>query len=131
MLDQVKGHIGRHKVAYSLGAGVAIAGITCFIMKGNVKSSLDAGANGSEMTTLRSFFFSLYAPNSGHNIVTTVHTGGKGHPGFRVRHPATNLKFDTQGAASRAFDIPETIVSKHLNGKLPNAYGEIFERIAA
>jgi hypothetical protein len=73
----------------------------------------------------------LYAKESGHNIVTTVHTGGKGHPGFRVKHLGTNLDFDTQGAASRAFDIPENIISKHLNGKLADAYGERFERIAA
>jgi hypothetical protein len=128
--EGIASHVKRHKVAYSFGAGIAIAGITCLIIGKNVKSSLDTGANGSEMTTLHSFFFSLFANNSGHNVVTTVHTGGRGHPGFRVKHPATNLDFDTQGAAARAFHIPETIVSKHLNGKIPNAYGEVFERIA-
>jgi hypothetical protein len=132
MKDQIKAHVKKYKVVYSsVATGIVVAGITTIIMRENVKSSLDAGANGSEMTTLRSFFFSLYSKDSGNNIVTTIHTGGRGHPGFRVIHPKSGLEFDTQGAVSRAFHIPECIVSKHLNGKLEDAYGEVFERISA
>ena len=127
MKQQVVDHIKRHKVVYSIGATIVIAGVTYTITK-SVKSSLDAGANGSEMTTLHSSIFSFY--NSGNNVVTSVHTGGRGHPGFRVKHLGTNINFDTQGMAARAFDIPENIVSKHLNGKLLDAYGHQFERIA-
>lgn len=130
-IEKVKKHLKKHKVGYSCGVTVVIAaGITCIIMK-SVKSSLDAGAYGSETTTLRSSFFSLYSKESGNNIVTTIHSGDRGHPGFRVKHLGLDIDFDTQGAAARAFHIPESILSKHLNGKLDDAYGEKFERILA
>lgn len=91
-------------------------------------SYLDAGANGPSLATTRSFSLNIFSKRSG-NIVTAVHDGTRGHPGFRVRNLDHMIDFDTQGAAARAFEIPETIVSKHLNGKLPDAYGKHFERI--
>lgn len=127
--EKIKNHFERHKTAYLVGAGITFAGITCLIMRKNVVSHLDAGANGPSPVTTHSFSFNFFSKRSG-IIVTTIHNGSRGHPGFRVRNLDHMLDFDTQGAAARAFEIPETIVSKHLNGKISNAYGFHFERIA-
>lgn len=129
MFDGIKAHVGRHKVAYSVGTIVVIAGITCVIMKERCVV-LHKGANGPSLATTRSFSFNLFSNKSG-NVVTTIHDGSRGHPGFRVRNLDHMIDFDTQGAAARAFDIPENVMSLHLNKRIPDAYGKVFERIPA
>lgn len=41
-------HIKRHKVAYSFGAGIAVAGVTCFIMRNVISQPV-----GSSITETR------------------------------------------------------------------------------
>lgn len=126
--EKVKNHVKEHQTAYCcVATGIVVAGITAIIMRER-HATLLRGVDGSEMITVRSLFFSFYSKESG-NVVTTVHTGSRGHPGFRVRNFEHNLNFDTQGAASRAFNIPESIMSSHLNGKFDDACGLHFERI--
>lgn len=45
MLEKVKAHVGQHKMAYSAGAVVVIAGITYAIMRSNVARGATGGAN--------------------------------------------------------------------------------------
>jgi hypothetical protein len=56
----------------------------------------------------------FFAKDSG-NMVTTIHNGSKGHPGFITRCIETGELFATQGSAARAFNIPERTMTKHLN----------------
>jgi hypothetical protein len=60
VFKNVRSHFERHKVAYSFGAGLAIAGITCAIMKGRIVALAYGGANGLEtadtLVTNRPFF---------------------------------------------------------------------------
>lgn len=123
-------HFERNRERYiGVASGVVIAGITCLVMRER-DAPLDTGGDGPETTTIRSFFFALSAKDSG-NVVTAVHNGGRGHPGFRVHSKEHDIVFDSQGAASRAFGIPEAVMSKHLNGKFDNAHGMHFERVVA
>jgi hypothetical protein len=122
---KVKSHFETHKELYlRVAGGVAIAGITAIVMRDR-HANLLKGLDGPTGATVRSLnFFS-----KGGDIVTTVHNGGRGHPGFRVHNFEHNLDFDTQGIAARTFSIPENVMSMHLNKKIPDAYGLHFDRI--
>lgn len=112
-----------------VGIGVGVAAITTLIVRKNFVSHLDSGVNELAPRAATSTFSFNFLSRSG-DIVTTVHNGTRGHPGFRVRNLDFGIEFDTQGQAARAFGIPQNVVSKHLNGHLPDAYGKHFERIA-
>jgi hypothetical protein len=57
----IKAHVEKHKVAYSVGAGIVIAGITCYIMRRNLRpmwGRVEAMPNvGLTNTSSHSFMF--------------------------------------------------------------------------
>jgi hypothetical protein len=125
-IEKIKTHIKEHKEAYIAGScGVILAGITALIMRERYVS-LHKGLNGPAGATVRSL--NIFSKSG--DVVTTIHSGGRGNPGFRVHNFEHNLDFDTQGAAARTFNIPENVMSLHLNKKIPDAYGWHFERIS-
>lgn len=128
-IARIKAHIEMHPVAYSVACGVAIgavAGITWHLMRGR-HAVLQSGADGSSRITVRPFSF--LSPQR--DVVTTIHTGYRGHPGFRVRSLEFMTDYDTQADVARVFDISPSMLSSHLNGKIDNVNGLHFERIAA
>ena len=46
--EGIVNHVKRHKVAYSLGAGIAVAGITCLIVRGRIETLALRGVYGPE-----------------------------------------------------------------------------------
>ena len=54
---------------------------------------------------------------------------GRGHPGWPVRNLETKHVFLSQKEAANAFNIPESLMSGHINGKFPDVDGLHFERI--
>lgn len=121
MIQKCKEHFKKHKELYigiGIGLGVVtLAGITVLIMRES-RTPLDAGGDWSEKAPTDSLIFSSGKTVFGdvnNNIVNTFHKGTTGNPGFITRCIETGEVFATQGDAARAFDIPESILSKHLN----------------
>lgn len=137
-MSKIKTHLKRYKETYIyVGAGV-LAGITLLIVRKNIvlrggtSSSLRGGFEGSGKiasdNVARSFSF-LGNSSVEINPVVTIHQGTTGNPGFVTRCINTGELFETQKAAARAFDIPESLLSGHLNKGLTLQEGLSFERI--
>lgn len=144
MFEKAKNHFKEHRELYfGIGIGLGLATVTGLIMKNYsdrclavVPKELPSSTMGEPRTLLDSVggditgsFLSAVSENGNATIVNTIHTGGRGHPGFITRHLETGALFETQGAAARAFDIPEMVLSKHLNGEYPHAHNQHFERL--
>jgi hypothetical protein len=130
VIEEIKDHIERHKVLYScIGVGIVTAGITCLIMKGRHEGLGNAGPYGLETAdtsvTMRPFSFLSQQKNT----VEVIAREGRGHPGYVVHCLETNEYFPSQHQTSSVTGISEMILSRHLNGLLPNAQGLHFERI--
>lgn len=136
VVADVKSHLQNHKEAYVCGVVTVVsAGITALIMRERsaeirgVSAPEIRGVSGESGKILtRSFNF--LSKNSG-NVVNTVHTGDRGHPGFLTRHIESNTIFESQDSAARCFDISPSMLSGHLNGKFDNIDGNHFERVIA
>jgi hypothetical protein len=127
VFDGVTDHVKRHKVAYSFGAGVAVAGITFLIMR---STGLRGGPGISGLrggpTNTASINFSN---RSAINIINVLDREGRGHPGWPVRNLETKRVFLSQKEAADAFGVTEHLMSGHLRGKFDNIDGFHFERV--
>ena len=65
----------------------------------------------------------------GANITTNIYNKTKGHPGFVTRCVETGELFETQNTAASFFEIPPSILSRHLNEGLELREGLHFERL--
>lgn len=135
MNEKLKQHFKKHKNLYigvgiGVVVGVTLAGFTHHIMKEKeFRAVLLKGADAQDAATTDSFSLfnnAVFGDNA--NVVSTIHTGSKGHPGFITECLETGDKFETQGAASRYFNIPPNVMSMHLNGKIDDANGLHFVR---
>jgi hypothetical protein len=135
-IDKIKRHIRKYRVAYSCTVTtLVVAGITATIMRERYAGGLGSTALGglgstSELGKVqsRSLIFSLF--NSGNSTaVTSIHTGKRGSPGYVTRNLETGHTTSTQTAMAKEFNIPRSLLSDHLNGKLPDVDGFHFERI--
>jgi hypothetical protein len=127
VLDQVKTHVRKHQTVYSM---VAIAGITCVIMRGrnaSVLRVLDGSFDfpRSSTVTIRPLTFLSHRTT----VVAVVSRGTQGPPSWVVRCLETGEIFISQADAAKAMNISASILSSHLNGKFEHALGNHFERI--
>lgn len=127
--SKIKAHFQENWKLYAgVGIGVIFAGITCLIVKGRYEALANSGAYGPETAdtsvTMRPFSFLSHQEN----IVHVSHSNGVGRPGYLVHNLDTDKYFSSQRDAATYFGISETILSKHLSGKIPNAEGLMFER---
>lgn len=127
---KIKEHFKKHKVAYAFAAGVAVAGITCAIMRGRYEALADGGAYGPKTIETSVTMRPLSFLSKQDNVVNVVARTGRGHPGYLIRCLDTNEYFSSQREAASVFGISETLLSKHLSGKLENAEGYNFERLS-
>jgi len=126
----IKEHIEKHKIRYScIATGVVVAGITAIIMKGRYEALAIGGAYGLKTADTSVTMRPLCFLSNQNNIVKVVNKYGTGRPGYLIRSLATNEYFSSQREAAAMFDISETLLSKHLAGKIPNVDGHQFERI--
>jgi hypothetical protein len=129
-VKKIKTHFIDHKELYiGLGVGMTVAGITYTMMRdrhATLLSGVDGLKTAEASVTVRPFSFFSSQKNE---IVTTIHTGDRGNPGFLTRNIDYDLLFPTQGSAARAFGISPSILSSHLNGKIDSVDGLHFERI--
>jgi hypothetical protein len=63
------------------------------------------------------------------NIITVLESQ-KGHPGWPIRCIETGKKWLTQGSAAKDLGVSESVMSGHIQGKLPDIYGLHFERMS-
>jgi hypothetical protein len=125
--EKIKQHFKDNKEIYVIGSIFTCAGFTWYIMRDR-HAALLRGADGLKTAdasvTVRPLSF--FSPTE---IVTTIHTGNRGHSGFRTRNIEHNIVFDTQADAARAFNISPANLSSHLNGKFEDVDGLHFERV--
>jgi hypothetical protein len=135
VFDGISNHVKQHKVAYSLGAGIAIAGCTCLIMKRSYtgvlrvpESSVPRVLDGPVEVTVTPF--SLLSNRMTNNVINIVRKEGRGHPGYPVFDLDDNLLYLTQGEAARALNASNSVVSGHLKGKLTDVNGHRLVHVA-
>jgi len=63
------------------------------------------------------------------NVVSVVEREGRGHPGYIVRCIETGDMFLSQKEVAKAYNCPDSILSMHLRGKIPDFAGHHFERV--
>jgi F0F1-type ATP synthase membrane subunit c/vacuolar-type H+-ATPase subunit K len=114
---RIKEHVLRHKTAYLIGAGVAIAGITYLVTRNT--------SIGQGNVNVRALNILSNRPN----IVTVIESGRQGPPSWVVRCLETDEVFTSQRGAAIIKGINERVISQHLNGGIENAGGFHFERI--
>ena len=130
-IEAIKDHIDRHRVAYScVITGIVVAGITSVIVRGRYEAA-QRGAYGLETAdtsvTMRSLLFFSKQDNT---VNTTVHRGGTGAPSYIVQcDEIPNVAWLSQRSASIDTGVSQSILSKHLSGKLPDAEGLHFNRV--
>lgn len=133
MLEKARAHLKKHKTAYiSTAVGIASAGFTVIVMRrrhAELSFGSDGQGNLETPATMRLLNF-FASRNSANQYVTVVSREGRGHPGYIVKCLETDKTFSSQHQAAKAFDIPEAILSKHLNGIFGDALGYHFERLA-
>lgn len=127
VLDEVKNHFERNKNAYKVGCAFAIAGITCFIMRGRIEALAYGGAYGPEtadtLVTNRSLF-SLSCRQ--HAIVIRNEIG---RPSYLIHDLNTDLWYRSQNAIAKALGATDKMVSDHVNGLIPHVKGHQLERV--
>lgn len=128
-ISKVRMHFRENKEVYTVGTIFMCASITVLIMRDR-HAALLRGADGLKTaeTSVTVRPLSFFSPT---DIVTTVHTGGRGHSGFMTRNIEHNVAFQTQGEAAKAFNISPANLSSHLNGKFEDVEGLHFERVLA
>lgn len=130
MLEKIKTHVQKHKAVYTCGAvALATAGITTLVMRDRYEALVTDGAYGLKTADTSVTMRSLSFLSSQNNIVSVITRNGRGHPGYLVHCLDSDEYFSSQREAALACDVSETLLSKHLNGKLPNVDGRIFNRI--
>ena len=129
LIEEVKTHIQKHKVAYGVGTGMIIAGITYVIMRGTVlHSGAGVGILHSEVTNTASPF--SFGNKQSINIITVLESQ-KGHPGWPIRCIETGQKWLSQGAGAEALDVSKSMMSSHISKNIPdNIHGLHFERMS-
>jgi hypothetical protein len=127
VLNEVKMHIKRHKVAYSFGAGVVIAGITYTIVRSNIARGAMDGVTGRGPVANIASHFSFGDKTI--NVTTVLSRDGRGHPGWPVQNLETKQVFFSQKQAADAFGIPEKVLSGHIHGEFSDVDGLHFERV--
>jgi hypothetical protein len=117
VFKNVRSHFERHKIAYSFGAGLAIAGITCLIMRGvrsqHIGRGISVVADGSVVK----------------DNLFLISSRRQGAPSWVVRCLETGEIFSSQLSAAKEMNLPASELSQHLNGKMDHVRGFTFERI--
>lgn len=122
-----KKHVEKHKVAYAAG-GAAIGAGAIFGFAGyslGVRSAPDV-----IQTFVNSTDNVGTVINKSKNVdVVIKYLNARNYNANPVRCLETLQEFPSQEEAAEAFQMAATILSKHLNGKFPDAKGFHFERI--
>jgi hypothetical protein len=124
MIDSVKEHFKKNKDVYiSCGIGL-VAGFTCAIVRDVISQRISRGIS---VTASRGI--SVAGKSVVMNNVSYISANRQGAPSWVVRSLDTGEIFTSQRAAAIAMGLPESEVSKHLNGIMDDVRGYTFERL--
>jgi hypothetical protein len=125
-IERIKRHFKERKDLYvGIGIGIGITGITCLIMRGR-HASVPRVLDGPARVTVRPLAF---LSNQRTNVVAVIERAGRGHPGYLVRCLETGEIYLSQIEAASAINTYPSVMSGHLQGKLPDVHGMHFERV--
>ena len=126
---RIKMHFRKNKTRYQFFGLGMIAGITVVIMRGRYEALAYGGAYGPQtadnLVTMRPLSF---MSNRMQNTVK-IFANHTGRPGYLIHSKDYDLYFSSQRETAHMFGISEGVLSKHLNGILPDAKGYQFERV--
>jgi len=121
MFDRIKGHFRENKKYYLVGTGGVILGAITVV-------GTFYGMGGS-IQIVDAYKLQINSPTT-NNVWQVIEVFRKGPPSWVVRNKTTGELFLSQAQAAAANGIDPVHMSKHLNGMLPNAGGEVYERVA-
>lgn len=126
MIEKVKTHLSKNKKTYvACGVtAVGVAGITWVIMRRCSSSPISSGISGAADHGI-----SVIGKKVSMNNVSYVSQNRQGSPSWVVRCLDNDLVFTSQRKAALEMGIPESELSKHLNGLMDDVRGFHFERI--
>jgi len=120
MLDRVLIHLRKHKRLYIVGSLAAVAGFVWYT-RSNLRVSITATASGSQSIA------------AGKNVmmykVNYITADRQGPPSWVVRCKETGDVFTSQRSAALNMELPQNLLSEHLNGRRPDVAGNHFERL--
>lgn len=138
-VEKIRSHFREHKELYiGIGIGLAttvLAVITWCIVKEEASESRgesDSFPRGGSEDPAPSFLNGWTLGDSAtveNNISLSIHNKQRGNSGYLTKSLDTGEIFATQKAAAEAFNIPENVLSGHLNGKFNDVDGYKFERL--
>jgi hypothetical protein len=138
-LEKVKTHVKAHKVIYtSIGVGIVVAGFTYLITRDIDSRHISRGipvtaSRGipvtGESVGINNVSQSLIGSNTVLNSVSYFAANRQGPPSWVVRCLENDMVCTSQHAIALAMDLPESEISRHLNGSIDNVRGFHFERI--
>ena len=135
MNEKIKNHFIKHKEAYIVGGcSILVAGITCAIMRGKYTSShqeLDSERlrRSEPDMTVNTRPLNIFNNKPITSVVTVVEREGRGHTGYIIRCLETGDVYFTQNEAAEALHVWPSIISRHMNGSIPDINGNHLERV--
>lgn len=114
--DDVVEHVKKHKEAYIVGAlGVLGIVITVVILKNHTINNFDASGNsGALLIQPKIENFNFVSPGNGGNVIHDTTTG---------------VIYPSQNAAAEALGVSKSLMSGHIQGKIPDLRGHVLEKV--
>ena len=117
MFEEVKAHVGRHKVAYSVGTVVVVAGVAYYI-----------GVRAGSSKTLSPSASIVGGINYkiDQKVITLVDR--QGPPSWVIGQVGTDLEWNSQRETAISEGIRESDLRAHLNGLIKHVNGKQYFR---
>jgi hypothetical protein len=139
VIKKANKHIKKHKTEYyCIITGVVVAGITVLIMRSNASQRISRGIPVTASRGIPVTGESVVSNITSHNFfgkskilsnVSYISSNRQGPPSWVIRCLETGGIFSSQRGASLEMDLPESEISRHLNGMIDHVRGYHFERI--
>lgn len=113
-LEKIKAHVGRHKVAYTAGTVVVIAGVSFYI--------------GTRVGCSNTLSPSIFGINNKLNQQVITLVDRKGPPSWVIGKVGTDLEWNSMEATAIAEGLRLRELRAHLNGLLDNVNGARYFR---
>lgn len=120
-------HVSEHSEFYiRAGIAVGVAGFTAVIMRGFASQPIRVG---NVTDAAHGGIVSVMGKKAVMSNVSFISSYRQGSPSWVVRCLESGEIFASQRQAALAMNIPQSELSKHLNGHFDTAHGRHFERI--
>jgi len=113
-IGNVKAHVKRHKVAYTVGGVVVVVGVAYYV-------GVRRGSTGAVKATNKAY---VAIGDQTINITTVIKRDGRGHPGYPVMNLDTKEWWPSAHACAKSEKISETLLAGNLQGKNPHVNGK-------